>query len=525
MINLPLSVKTQPPNALTPILLNLKIGQQLEANILQIDTLKNTIQLSIANKQIAAILNTSNSDNQSQQGGPLQTGQTLKLQVLKLHPQTELKILLPEIRSDLKNTLNDNTTLTLKATATNTPANSPITDKPSLPLPFILTSPARDTNNRQLATLKNQQQLSATVIQNNSKSLTLQLFMPEKPTSALTITAPKTQNIKPVIIEFSKANFSKEIFLPRLKLEQPVTLEVIKTAQQLQFKILPASASNTEQSIAIALRETLPKEIPVPVLLNQLLRDVPSLITNEHIPETLKRLAREILSNLPETQHIIDNKTLKNALNNSGTYLEAKLAHPEQQSNTLLKADFKAALLKILLTLQHDIPAEKTAPNDNEQINSLLKELQTKSEGALARLLLNQLKSLPQEDQNKQVWLLDLPFIDKKHVKSVQVQIEKNHKKSTTSEQKTWSATLTLTPPQLSTLHCKISYFDNAVHTNFWSEDRKTTKLMQDNINYLRARFEEAGLTPGNMNATQQSTVTTSHTLTIDKNHLFDDNA
>ncbi|NOQ82190.1 MAG: flagellar hook-length control protein FliK, partial [Methylophaga sp.] len=127
--------------------------------------------------------------------------------------------------------------------------------------------------------------------------------------------------------------------------------------------------------------------------------------------------------------------------------------------------------------------------------------------------------------QNKQVWVMDLPFTEKKQATAVRIEIEKNHKKTQQTEQKNWSATITLSPPHLDTLHCKVSYFDDAVHTNFWSEDAKTTKLIQDNLGYLTTRFEEEGLTPGNMNAAQQTSSKSQAPSNLDKPALFDDNA
>jgi hypothetical protein len=50
--------------------------------------------------------------------------------------------------------------------------------------------------------------------------------------------------------------------------------------------------------------------------------------------------------------------------------------------------------------------------------------------GALARLVLNQLKSLPQDEVNRQVWTVELPFIDKKQAKSLQIQIAEENKKT-----------------------------------------------------------------------------------------------
>jgi hypothetical protein len=123
---------------------------------------------------------------------------------------------------------------------------------------------------------------------------------------------------------------------------------------------------------------------------------------------------------------------------------------------------------------------------------------------ALARLVLNQLKSLRHDEVNRQVWTVELPFIDKKQAKSLQIQIAEENKKNSTDTNKSWSATLDLTPPNLSKIHCKISYFNNTIHTNFWSETGETTQLIKGNLDYLSERLKSVGLQPGNLNAQQK---------------------
>ncbi|MBE0469276.1 MAG: flagellar hook-length control protein FliK [Methyloprofundus sp.] len=579
---------------------NLKIGQQIDARVIQISQDTKTIQLSIDHKKIAALLK-NDTPASKQHTALLQSGQTVTLIVIKLAPQTEVKILLPEQLLQANKTTSNTVatdiqrnapTLILKtdlnnAQTTLSTANTQLATARTGPQ--IL--PAANTADKVLlSTLKAHQLLSATVISSDPKNLKLRLFIPAsnsfsntqfsqqvtsppKTTTALPITAqsqattiqpntttqgiiesiktpafitPKPTSTQPAIVLSTTTTTqqtsalintaatpkaliidfpaSKSIPLPTLSPQQAIVLQVSKTGAQLQFQILPPKSP--EQTISSVLRQLLPKEIATPELVNQLSRDVPQIISHEKVSETLKRLAQQILRDLPKSQQLTEAAQLKKSLDNSGLYLEAKLAaNTGEKTEQLLNSDFKALLLKFTQALQHESQAEKNNLVRDDQLSNLLKDLQSKSEGALARLILNQLKSLPQEDQNKQVWVMDLPFTEKKQTTSIKIEIEKNHKKFNKTEQKTWSASITLSPPHLNTLHCKISYFNNAVHTNFWSEDTKTTKLIQDNLDYLTARFEAEGLTPGNMNAAQQSTNKPQTPLNIDKRTLFDDNA
>ncbi len=290
-----------------------------------------------------------------------------------------------------------------------------------------------------------------------------------------------------------------------------ITLQAVKSGEQALPKVLQPPAQ--EESINNALKELLPKEQSSAVMLNQLVKN---LAKNKNVPDTLKRLAQDILRNLPTKQQLTESTQLKKSVDNSGLFLEAKLADGKQIAN--LAPDLKVKITQLVAALQQEsVAMEKNNP---------LQELQTKSEGALARLVLNQLKSLPQDETNRQIWTVELPFVDKKQAKSLQIQIEEeNHKSAENSESKNWSATLSLSPPNLSTVHCKISFFNNTVHTNFWSDKGETTQLIQGNLDYLSQRLEAAGLTPGNLNARQKDSGTLEFGAPKTNKPLFNDQA
>ncbi len=643
MIKLPLPAQAQYLlNTLTkndlPSSLNLKIDQQVNADIIHISPDKKSIQLTIAQQKIATFIHIKSPESK-QQLAQLKTGETIKLIVTQLRPQVELKILLaPPTNNSSKNTTppstlnHKNLTFTLKPTISLIPTTQ--NNKPTPPpVPLLLQTPKNIKYTSILAQLNHRQQINASIIYVDTKKITIQLLIPVKPnanTDAKLTNIRPTQldtmpDSKPVKLPLVKPDAntdakltnirptqldtmpdSKPVKLPLVKpdastdakltnirpaqldtmpdskpaklplvkpdartqtkpinLSQPnspslisttqtayktlrlsfpltaenpsssqpiltpqqnIRLQVIKTGAEPQFKILPPVT--IEETIHTALRELLPKELPPQTLLQQLSRDLPAIVRHEQVSETLKRLAQEILKSLPSKQQITKGKHLKSALNNNGIFLETKLAQTFTAPNApKLNTDFKANLLKLMQALQQNPVSNEKDTSDNEHITTLLKEVQSKTEGTLARLMLNQLKSLPQEDPNKQIWVIDLPFTDKKEKPtSVKIQIEENHKKTDDPEQKNWSATLTLTPPNMQTLHCKISYLNQAVHANFWSEHTKTTQIIQNNLDYLSQRLEEAGLTPGNISANQQKQ-SQQRAVNLDTKPLFDDNA
>jgi len=365
---------------------------------------------------------------------------------------------------------------TLKTATKNTQSNNPTN-----------LQTASHVKNPNLSKLAMDQKITASVVNNDKKGLTLKLFTPQS-----------------VTLEFPKSNLEKGI--------NSVSLQVIKSGDNPQFKLLPAPTP--EESINNALKELLPKEQSTSVMLNQLVKN---LAQNENVSESLKRLAQDILRNLPTKQQLTESAQLKKNVDNSGLFLEAKLAQSEGKQASNLAPDLKAKLTQLVNALQQS--------KGGVEKNTALQELQTKSEGALARLVLNQLKSLPQDEVNRQAWTVELPFVDKKQAKSLQIQIEEENHNSAEQENKSWSATLSLSPPNLSPLHCKISFFNGAVHTNFWSETGETVQIIEGNLDYLSERFEAIGLKPGNLNAQQKKHIEPD-IVSSDRNQpLFNGNA
>jgi len=443
----------------------LKSGQQIQATVANINLQKNTIILAIGNKNIPLTIINDNKSSQ-QQSAKLQTGQSLQLIVNKTPTQIEFKLI------DSKQALKNTPHFILQTSKINTPP----------PLTFDSLKPLVQTEHKTLLTqLPLHQRISATVVQNTSTSLQIKLLTPQA----------------------IQLNFEP------LKLPQNITqmsLQVIKTGEQPIFKILPAL--NSEEISRQALKTLLPQQLHSPIFFNQLMQQLPMIAESEQVSDTLKRLARNLLNNLPTKQQMGKATQLKKSFEQSGLFLEKNLSQPPTQQTPNLEGDLKLKLKQFVQALKQEAQPEKEVSAQKTLEQLALKDLQTKSEGALAKLILNQLKSLPQEDSNKQVWTVELPFLDKKQTQSVQIQIEEEtYKHAQQEDQKVWSASLSITPPNLSTIHCKIAFFDGKVHTRFTSEAESTTKIIQHNLRYLAEQLEAAGLSTGNLMVKQQKVI------------------
>lgn len=528
--------------------LNLKIGQKLDAKVISADiqAAKNVITLAVGNKDITV---------QSNQPITTNPGQNLKIQVTQTIPVVEFKILnaSPEL-AELR--------LKLIIASGQEPVRPTAAEK-------------QDGASRSSLV---KQPLDAKIIGITGNKIQLQIFTPS-------ITDMGNKQVGLITIDRSQLTHAPQ----NLKIGQNLNLEMLKAGTTAEFKVISAYNAIPEAKIAEFIKQFLPRHEASPLFLNQLIKDLPKLMHNESVPNVLKDIAAKIIQNLPPKEQLITSQGLKQAIANSGLFLEAKLppamaqaelikelpqliknetvpqslqriaaeilqnltqkepllnspsATTEKQlseaelltlklniadapkAEALGHEDFKANLLKFIQALKQELTSQ-AAQQINQADLDLLKNLQNKTENTVAKLVLDQLMSLPKEDNPKQLWLIDIPFIDRQQAETVNIEIQQDKDNKQPSGSSDWSVNITITPPELGTIHCRVAYQNDVINTYFNSQKTQTTQLIKHNLDYLKNQLEESGLTTGHMiahNGSQNKQPT--HPLAGKK--LFDDNA
>jgi hypothetical protein len=509
----------------------LKIGQQLDVQVLNTSTEAGKLSINIKIGNDTVTLNGDNFVN-------LTPGQTLQLQVVKLSPVPEFKLL--DVKNALIPTLVNTSptppsTMGARSTAlppteirlTLSPTNT--FSKPELTLP--VTQPrASEPSTTQTIEFKvvgfvgNKIQLQITTHELNE--LTGATNQTSSPSKAPTMLIDRSQ-LQQLMVN-TKGSSVTTIAQPatEIKIGQLMTFEISQSAGNTQFKIIPHAAPNLDTQITQFVKQFLPKHEAAPVFLNQIVKDLPQLMASPQIPLAVKTLLKSILANLPDTPVVSTEQGLKQSIKNSGLLLEAQLAmtaeKPDQQLD--LDKDFKAGLLKLVQLLKQEVAVTGQQNSDTTSID-ILKNLQQKTENTLAKVALDQLNNLPKEDNSKQVWNFEVPFFNKGQAESANVQIQ--WEKASQQEDKrpaAWSVNLTLNPPNLGTLYCTIAYQNNTVNTYFKSKSGKITDLVSSHLDLLKMQLEASGLKTGNLIAQQGSSITkTSAQLSTQK--LFDEQA
>ncbi|TRW96099.1 flagellar hook-length control protein FliK [Candidatus Methylobacter oryzae] len=607
-------------NRLLENTLNLKVGQQLDVKVLNanIQATKNAITLSLGEKNVTV---------QSNQPVALNSGQNLKIQVTQVAPVVEFKVLNPlpelknqavELRLKLIPTARDggngassqelmrptarnggnianNQELMRSTTARDAgnAVNSKEVQQPSIKdgasaKELIRAITADGGKAQMLSPIKDgvsAKDLFRPIIGENNSS-PVKLLLDAKIVNIagnkiqLQVDSPAASGKQTALITIDRTQLTNAP--SNLKAGQSLNLEIVRNGATTEFKIIPNPNNISEEKIAEFTKQFLPRHEASPIFLNQLVKDLPRLLKNESVPQALKDIAVKIIQNLPPKEQLITSQGLKQAITNSGLFLEAKLAppmsqtelikelpglvknesvpqslqriaaeilqnltqkqpspdpgieqpaansqqppEPEQASlkssqannadnikdslpqpstssdSKLVADDFKGNLLKFIQALKQEITHQSEQPSNQVDLD-LLKNLQNKTENTVAKLVLDQLTSLPKEDAPKQLWVIDIPFIDRQQAESVRIEVQQDKRNKQQAGNSDWSVNITVTPPGLGTIHCIVSYRNDVINTFFKSQNTKTTELIKHNLDYLKNQLEDSGLKTGHMDA------------------------
>lgn len=124
-------------------------------------------------------------------------------------------------------------------------------------------------------------------------------------------------------------------------------------------------------------------------------------------------------------------------------------------------------------------------------------ELLRHAEGALARVQLNQLSSLPQERQLPPEWLIELPVRRDNETDIWGLRISRDAERNKDSSQATapgWTVMLAFDLPGLGPLQSRVNLRGDRVSAQFFSQTQGILPVISEHLPVLQARLQQAGL-------------------------------
>ena len=331
-----------------------------------------------------------------------------------------------------------------------------------------------------------------------------------------------------------------------LALGQRLQLEVSQLGEKPIIKVL-----NQAETIAPVLNQALMQALPRQSGMTPLLANL-SWITQQQsaatpLPQAIQVLAKELIDKLPSREKITTAEGVKQAIKDSGLFLESKLSQAVQRGEAPATGDdLKSLLLRLLNTVQKEsaqtttattptpqpstrpalpatllmpqtpppaIPGGRPQPQGEAQATlatlsntlSLLQELGKQTEGSVARTQLHQLASLPTPDQNPLTWSFELPIRNQERVDLFQFVIEeqKGERDKNEEQKRRWSITIAFELEGLGPMYTRLQLENGKVGATFWANSFDTSTLINQNLTELAQRFEQAGLERGELRCFQ----------------------
>ncbi len=225
----------------------------------------------------------------------------------------------------------------------------------------------------------------------------------------------------------------------------------------------------------------------------------------------LQEAMERILSHRVAVSNPLTSDQLRKTLETSGLYLESNLATAGRPDN-----DLKASLLELLSRLRAQLglpggklplPASSTPAKEMTKTvatpQGLLMELFSRTEGSLARVLLNQLASLPQSDSNTQQWHFDLPLLGKEGLENFHLKIHEENDSSQNGQEHGWSVTLDFDMEPLGPVNANLVLQGGVISSYFTAVRPEGARRISEALPLLNKAFVSAGLTVGRMTASE----------------------
>jgi len=324
---------------------------------------------------------------------------------------------------------------------------------------------------------------------------------------------------------------------------QRLSVRVESRQAPLVLRVLspPLAAADPTEVQRQAAREVLPNAVPLGRALDALAElasaaasATPSAVKPALPPAFIAGL-RTLLAALPDRAQVSTGPGLRAAIESTGTFLEARLATLPPGAPPP-HADLKATLLSLAEPLPRATPAAKAlavspetaaagqappsttaepealhstvaprppatphappagplagAPDDGGVTTRAASEV----DGALARIELNQLRSLPRPDGTHPGWLVEIPVRTPDHVDVLTLHLEPDESPAGRGGRRGWSVSLSLDLEALGPIRAHVGWQDGAVSATLWAERTATVETLRRHAAELVEALHEAGL-------------------------------
>jgi hypothetical protein len=302
----------------------------------------------------------------------------------------------------------------------------------------------------------------------------------------------------------------------------PVLLRNIPVSPPGESAVGAGRAADVQRA---AVREALPRARPLGTALETLARLSEHADAAPDAPLPLVRIlsaVRDVLQTTPDLSRVTTSAGLRQAVEESGAFLESRLA-ALAGTGSRLTLDLKASLLQLAeLLSKATVAAEALArPPASAQATAApgpapahpppsgpaagvveapapglppVGPLQGQVEGALARIELNQLRSVPLGDGPHPGWLVEVPVRTPEGFDLLSLHIERRQGRGGVVGDDLWQLSLRLDLEPLGPLQATVVWQRGSLSATLRAEREATAQVLRDRSGELLHSLRDAGL-------------------------------
>jgi hypothetical protein len=307
-----------------------------------------------------------------------------------------------------------------------------------------------------------------------------------------------------------------------LAADQAVTLQVAQSGVQTVLRVLhvgdlsgtphatqSTAADSPEPILAQAWRQVLPRAGDLQPLLDRVreLIQPDARATARDLPEPAAQALRELIQRLPPLEKLLTASGLRRAVDDSGVFLESRLAQAlAQGSGAAVQNDLKAALLQLVSQLRALPPAPGHAPPSPPAgtappaappvpAESPVAALLRQADAALARIEQHQLAAIPTQTTTAAPLLIDLPIRPDQRANVLSLRIEEHGRSGHSAEAPGYfSVWLKFDFGTLGPVQARVALGGATVSVGIWAEQPGTAALFNHHLAELDSALRAAGL-------------------------------
>jgi hypothetical protein len=206
----------------------------------------------------------------------------------------------------------------------------------------------------------------------------------------------------------------------------------------------------------------------------------------------LQRLSKS----LSQFESLSASKELKKAIGESGLFFESKLL---QRGGLGLQDDVKTLLMKLLARANQALSGQASvaASGKSAAEQTVLLNLKSEIEGAMATISLNQLASSQHGERGATAWLFDVPFQLQELLYSLSLRIERDDHQGRGEDEdkeKDWRVALSINLPQLGQIEAELFLCGSKVSVVMYSERDDTAGIIASQLDSLKSGLQSRGL-------------------------------